>query len=199
MWFLNWYWWCSIGGVRIAKFLSYMLTHTQSNIHKNRYVILWHYALTVTGRHKLSLWSILHVKLVWLLCKLQELCGETKVTSRSNYFWSKSFRNSFRKFKILFIKSDIVPFKVLPIDCNALIPALDPALEIFLYWYSHRAVFDFSITSFRLLKHVPRNGFLTRSNRKKSVSQHFQDFHTIEAIFNAKFNTNSLLQIQLHF
>jgi len=30
-----------------------------------------------------------------------------------------------------------------------------------------RAAFDFSITSFRLLKHIPRNGFLTRSNRKK--------------------------------
>ena len=36
-----------------------------------------------------------------------------------------------------------------------------------------RAVFDFSITSFRLLKRVPRNGFLTRSNRKKSVSKVF--------------------------
>ena len=31
-----------------------------------------------------------------------------------------------------------------------------------------RVVFDFSITFFRLLKRVPRNGFLTRSNRKKS-------------------------------
>ena len=31
-----------------------------------------------------------------------------------------------------------------------------------------RAVFDFSIISFWLLKCVPRNGFLTRSNRKKS-------------------------------
>ena len=31
-----------------------------------------------------------------------------------------------------------------------------------------RVVFDFSITSFRLLKHIPRNGFLTRSNKKKS-------------------------------
>jgi len=29
-----------------------------------------------------------------------------------------------------------------------------------------RAVFDFSITSFRLLKRVPRNDFLIRSNRK---------------------------------
>jgi len=32
----------------------------------------------------------------------------------------------------------------------------------------------------------------------ETVSQHFQGFHTIESIFNAKFNTN-LLQIQLHF
>jgi len=88
--------------------------------------------------------------------------------------WLKSSRNSFRKFKIqiLFIKRNIVPFKVLPIDCNAFMLALDPALETFLELYcrySHiRAIFDFSITSFRLLKRVPRNGFLTRSNRKKS-------------------------------
>jgi len=71
----------------------------------------------------------------------------------------------------LFIKSDIVPFKILPIDCNALMPTLDPALETFLdsiVGIAIRAIFDFSITSFRLLKHVPRNGFLTRANRKKS-------------------------------
>jgi len=36
---------------------------------------------------------------------------------------------------VLFIKSDIVLFKVLPIDCNALMPALDPALETFLELY----------------------------------------------------------------
>ena len=36
---------------------------------------------------------------------------------------------------VLFIKSDIVPFKVLPIDCNVLMPALDPALETFLELY----------------------------------------------------------------
>jgi len=40
------------------------------------------------------------------------------------------------KYKVLFIKSDIVPFKVLLIDCNALMPALDPALETFLELYS---------------------------------------------------------------
>ena len=73
--------------------------------------------------------------------------------------WSKSSRNSFRKFKIqvLFIKNDIVPFKVLSIDCNALMPALDPALETFLELYcciAIRAVFDFFITSFQLLKRV---------------------------------------------
>ena len=57
--------------------------------------------------------------------------------------WS-SFRNSFRKFKIqvLFIKSDIVPFKIFPIDCNALMPAFDLPLETFLElycWYSHQS------------------------------------------------------------
>ena len=62
--------------------------------------------------------------------------------------WSKSSRNSFRKFKIqvLFIKSDIVPFKVLPIDLNALMPALDPALETFLELYcrySHQSCLRF--------------------------------------------------------
>ena len=31
----------------------------------------------------------------------------------------------------VFIKIDIVPFKVLPIDCNALIPALDPIFKTF--------------------------------------------------------------------
>jgi len=41
-----------------------------------------------------------------------------------------------------------------------------------------RAVFDFSITSFRLLKRVPRNDFLTRSNRKKS------QFPNISKIFS---------------
>jgi len=78
--------------------------------------------------------------------------------------WSKSSQNSFRKFKIqvLFIKSDIVAFKVLPINCNALMPALDPALETFLeiiVGIAIRTVFDFSITSFRLLKRVPDNDF----------------------------------------
>ena len=55
----------------------------------------------------------------------------------ADILWSKSSRNSFRKFKIqvLFIKSDIVPFEVLPIDCNALMPTLDPALETFLELY----------------------------------------------------------------
>ena len=61
------------------------------------------------------------------------------------------------KFKqVLFIKSDIVPFKVFPIDCNALMPALDPALETFLKLYcrySHQSRLRFFlITSFRLLK-----------------------------------------------
>ena len=58
---------------------------------------------------------------------------------------------------VLFIKSDIVPFKVLP-DCNALMLALDPVLETFLELYcrySIRAVFNFSVTSFRLKTRSP--------------------------------------------
>jgi len=116
--------------------------------------------------------------------------------------WSKSSRNSFRKFKIqvLFIKSDIVPFKVLPIDyAYASTWSSSRNISFSIVDVAIRTVFDFSITSFRLLKRIPRNDFLTRSNRKKLVSQYLQGFHTIESIFNAKFNTNSLLPIQFHF
>jgi len=117
--------------------------------------------------------------------------------------WSKSSRNLF-KFKIQFYSSKVIlsPSKYSPSTathlCQRLIQ-LSKHFWNFIVGIAIRAVFDFSITSFRLLKRVPRNDFLTRSNRKKSVSQHFQGFHIIEFIFNAKFNTNSLLQIQLHF
>ena len=55
-----------------------------------------------------------------------------------------------------------------------------------------RAVFDFSITSFRLLKRVPCNGFLTRLNRKKSqgaISGEFDDIllDDIRFILDKKF------------
>jgi len=116
--------------------------------------------------------------------------------------WSKSSRNSFRKFKIQFYSSKVIlsPSKYSPSTATHLCQRLIQLSKHF--WNSIvdiaiRAVFDFSITSFRLLKRVPRNGFLIWS--KKSVSQHFQGFHIIESIFNAKFNTNLLLQIQLHF
>ena len=90
--------------------------------------------------------------------------------------WSKSSRNSFRKFKIqlLFIKSDIVPFKVLPIDCNALMPALDPALETIVYYfwnycrYSHQSRLRFFHYLLSAVKMRSPYDFLTRSNRKKS-------------------------------
>jgi len=88
---------------------------------------------------------------------------------RENTILIKKFPEFIQKIQntVLFIKSDIVPFKVFPIDCNALMPALDPARETFLELYcrySHQS-FDFSIISFRLLKHIPCNGFLTRTEK----------------------------------
>jgi len=114
------------------------------------------------------------------------------------YILIKKFPEFIQKIQntILFIKSDIVPFKVPSIDNNALMPALDPVLETFLelYCQSRLRFFHYLLSA---VKTFPVMVFW--SNRKKSVSQHFQGFHTIESIFNAKFNTNSLLQIQLHF
>ena len=121
------------------------------------------------------------------------------MTSRSNYFDQKVPGIHSENSKFYSSKVILSPSKYSPSIATHLYQRLIQLSKYFSIGIAIRAVFDFSITSFRLLKHVPRNGFLTRSNRKKSVSQHFQDFHTIEAIFNAKFNTNSLLQIQLHF
>ena len=84
--------------------------------------------------------------------------------------WSKSSRNSFRKFKISsFIhRKWYCPLQSTPHRLQHTYASA---------WFSFRnisrtllsairAVFDFSITSFRLLKRVPRNDFLIRSNRK---------------------------------
>ena len=52
-----------------------------------------------------------------------------------------------------------------------------------------RAVFDFSIISFRLLKCVPRNGFLIRLNRKKSqgaISGEFDGCWMVFVLFLVK-------------
>jgi len=124
----------------------------------------------------------------------------------------KSSRNSFRKFKIqvLFIKSDIVPSSS---TANALMPTLIQLSNHF--WNSIvgiaiRAVFDFSITSFRLLKRVPRNGFLTRSNRKIAGSHIRWIRWLLDGIYfvlDQKFTDNDgivrrcviMVQIQLHF
>jgi len=57
---------------------------------------------------------------------------------RENTILIKKFPEFIQKIQntVLFIKSDIVPFQsILPIDCNALMPALDPALETFLELY----------------------------------------------------------------
>ena len=105
----------------------------------------------------------------------------------------KSFRNSFRKFKIqvLFIKSDIVPFKVLPTAthlCQRLIQ-LSKHFWNSIVGIAIRAVFDFSITFFRLLKYVLRNCFLIRSNRKKSqgvISGEFDDCWMVFVSFLVK-------------
>jgi len=91
-------------------------------------------------------------------------------------------------------------------------PALDPALETFLELYcrySHiRVIFDFSITSFRLLKRVPRNGFLTRSNRKKlqkAISGEFDGYWMVFVSFLVKNSRMALcdddimVQNPLHF
>jgi len=56
-----------------------------------------------------------------------------------------------------------------------------------------RAVFDFSITSFRLLKRVPRNGFLTRSNRKKSQGAKSGEFDDCWMVFVSFLVKNSLV------
>jgi len=142
-------------------------------------------------------------------CMLYVICydptpDEGCLISKQNTTLIKKSRNSFRKFKIQFYSSKVIlsPSKYSPSTATHSCQRLIQLSKHF--WNSVvsiaiRAVFDFSITSFRLLKRVPRNDFLTRSNRKKSVSQHFQGFHTIESIFNTKFNTNSLLQIQFHF
>ena len=60
-----------------------------------------------------------------------------------------------------------------------------------------RAVFDFSITSFRLLKRVPRNGFLTRSNRKKSQGAISGEFDGCWMVFVSFLVKNSWIMMTL--
>ena len=59
-----------------------------------------------------------------------------------------------------------------------------------------RAVFDFSITSFRQLKRIPRNGFLTRSNRKKSQGAISDEFDGCWMVF-VSFLVNSRIMMAL--
>ena len=57
-----------------------------------------------------------------------------------------------------------------------------------------RAVFDFSITSF---KRVPRNGFLTRSNRKKSHEAISSEFDGCRMVFVSSLVKNSRIMMVL--
>jgi len=60
-----------------------------------------------------------------------------------------------------------------------------------------RAVFDFSITSFQLLKHVSRNGFLIRSNRKKSQGAISGEFDGCWMVFVSFLVKNSWIMMAL--
>jgi len=94
--------------------------------------------------------------------------------------WSKSSRNSFRKFKIQVLFSSKVilsPSKYSPSIATHLCQRLIQLSKYF--WNSIvgiaiRAVFDFSITSFRLLKRVPRNGFFYSIEQKKIAGSHIR-------------------------
>jgi len=71
---------------------------------------------------------------------------------------------------VLFIKSDIVTSKYSPSTATHLCQRLIQLSKHF--WNSIvgiaiRTVFDFSITSFQLLKRVPRNGFLIRTEKNR--------------------------------
>ena len=75
----------------------------------------------------------------------------------------------------LFIKSDIVPFKVLSSDCNALMPALDPALETFLelyYWYSHQSRLRFFHYLLSAVKTRSPQWFFDSIEQKKIAGSH---------------------------
>jgi len=79
-------------------------------------------------------------------------------------------------------------------------PALDPALETFLelclVGIAIRAVFDFSITSFQLLKRVPRNGFLTRTEKNRREPYKVNSMTIGWYSFRSWSKIHSLLQIQ---
>ena len=68
---------------------------------------------------------------------IQEIQAESKKALKAIYDFIFKI-----KYASLFIMIDIVPFKVLPIDCNALMPALDPILKPFFIIslrYSHQS------------------------------------------------------------
>lgn len=115
----------------------------------------------------------------------------------------KKFPEFIHKIKTtsLFFKIDVVPFEVIPIDCNALTPALDPILKTFVvldFRYVIRAVFDFCVISSRLLKGcVPRNSFLSRSNRKKSQGAKSGEFGGCGMVFVTYLVRNSRIMIAL--
>ena len=117
--------------------------------------------------------------------------------------WSKSSRNSFRKFKIqVLFSSKVILFssKYSPSIATHLCQRLIQLSKYF--WNSIvgiaiRAVFDFSITSFRLLKRVPRNGFFTRSNKKKSQGAISDEFDGCWMVFVSFLIKNSWIMMAL--
>jgi len=137
--------------------------------------------------------------------KAKQLLSETFFSQKYIYTPTliKSSRNSFRKFKIQFYSSKVIlsPSKYSPSTATHLCQRLIQLSKHF--WNSIvgiaiRAVFDFSITSFRLLKRVPRNGFLTwiEKNRREpyqmnSMAVGWYSFRSCSKIHS--------LQIQFHF
>jgi len=85
--------------------------------------------------------------------------------------WSKSSQNLFRKCKIQVYSSKLIlsPLKYSPSTATLLCAWSNPRNIFYsVFGMTIRAVFNFSIIFSRLLKRVPRSGFLTRLNRKKS-------------------------------
>jgi len=99
--------------------------------------------------------------------------------------WSKSSRNSFRKFKIQFYSSKVIlsPSKYFPSTATHLCQRLIQLSKHF--WNSIvgiaiKAVFDFSIISFWLLKRVPRNVFWLE--QKKIAGSHIRWIRLLDGI-----------------
>ena len=77
--------------------------------------------------------------------------------------------------------------------CQRLIQLSKHFWNISIVGIAIRAVFDFSITSFRLLKHVLHNGFLTRSNRKKSQEAISGKFDSYWMVFISFFKNSWIM------